>query len=189
MMACFPYPEDGKLGINIPPYSASGLKSALPRLHKPLFGPRAVFPSTAQQTIPGRSAIRWGFSASADFYQILATRAVHPERSLKIVVMYEFEKRWRSIWMDRELPKEIPGNNRWYGFIRLASGPKRHHTLVVQTVGIIGEPRAWRWTQDRPSPSARTRRSKSASTAWTTTIWSGPLRSTILRCTPSPGWP
>ena len=139
-MACFPMPEDGK-PEHVPPYSALGLKAL--QAHKPLFGPRAVFPSTLSND-PRSICDPLGFPR-ADFYQIRYEQIIQNDR--EIVLMYEFEKRWRSIWMDRELPKEIP-DNRWYGYS--VGKWADDTTLVVQTVGIIGEPRAWLDETGRP---------------------------------------
>jgi hypothetical protein len=136
----FSFPEDGK-PEHAPPYSALGLKAL--QAHKPLFGPRAVFPSTLSND-PRSICDPLGFPR-ADFYQIRYEQFIQNDR--EIVLMYEFEKRWRSIWLDRELPKEVP-DNRWYGYS--VGKWADDTTLVVQTVGIIGEPRAWLDETGRP---------------------------------------
>jgi hypothetical protein len=134
------FPEDGK-PEHVPPYSAMGLKAL--QAHKPLFGPRAVFPSTLSND-PRSICDPLGFPR-ADFYQIRYEQFIQNDH--EIVLMYEFEKRWRSIWLDRELPKEVP-DNRWYGYS--VGKWADDTTLVVQTVGIIGEPRAWLDETGRP---------------------------------------
>jgi hypothetical protein len=133
-------PEDGK-PEHVPPYSALGLKTL--QAHKPLYGPRAVFPSTLSND-PRSICDPLGFPR-ADFYQIRYEQFIQNDR--EIVLMYEFEKRWRSIWLDRELPKEVP-DSRWYGYS--VGKWADDTTLVVQTVGIIGEPRAWLDETGRP---------------------------------------
>jgi hypothetical protein len=133
-------PDDGK-PEHVPPYSALGLKTL--EAHKPLYGQRAVFPSTLSND-PRSICDPIGFPR-ADFYQIRYEQFIQNDR--EIVLMYEFEKRWRSIWLDRELPKEIP-DNRWYGYS--VGKWVDDTTLVVQTVGIIGEPRAWLDETGRP---------------------------------------
>ena len=124
-----------------PPYSALGLKTLA--AHKPLYGPRAVFPSTLSND-PRDVCDPLGFPR-ADFYQIRYEQFIQNDR--EIVLLYEYEKRWRSIWLDRELPKEIP-EPRWYGYS--VGKWVDDTTLVVETVGNIGEPKAWLDETGRP---------------------------------------
>src|SRR5579862_6065162 len=133
-------PDDGK-PEHVPPYSALGLKTL--QAHKPLYGQRAVFPSTLSND-PRSICDPLGFPR-ADFYQIRYEQFIQNDR--EIVLLYEFEKRWRSIWLDRELPKEVP-DSRWYGYS--VGKWADDTTLVVQTVGVIGEPRAWLDETGRP---------------------------------------
>ena len=50
----------------------------------------------------------------ADFYASDTPRSFRMNAT--IVILYQFEKRWRNIWTDgRELPKEIP-EPRYYGY-------------------------------------------------------------------------
>ena len=133
-------PDDGKPEHN-PPYSALGLKALA--THKALEGQHAVFPSTLSND-PRSICDPLGFPR-ADFYQIRYEQFIQNDR--EIVLLYEFEKRWRSIWLDRELPKEIP-DNRWYGYS--VGKWADDTTLVVQTVGVMGEPRAWLDETGRP---------------------------------------
>ncbi len=125
------------------PYTPLGLKTM--ESHKPLYGQRAVFPTTASDD-PRNSCDPLGFPR-ADFYQIRYEQFIQNDH--EIVLMYEYEKRWRSIWLDRELPKpdEVPGP-RWYGY----SVGKwiDDNTLDVQTIGIMGEPKAWLDETGRP---------------------------------------
>lgn len=66
--------------------------------------------------------------------------------------MYEFEKRWRTIWMDgRELPKDIP-EPRWYGYS--VGKWVDDTTLVVQTIGTMGSERVWLDEAGRPISDA-----------------------------------
>src|SRR5580704_15788135 len=87
------------------PYTPLGLKTM--ESHKPLYGQRAVFPTTASDD-PRNSCDPLGFPR-ADFYQVRYEQFIQNDR--EIVLMYEYEKRWRSIWLDRELPKpdDVPG--------------------------------------------------------------------------------
>ena len=92
--------DDGK-PEHTPPFSALGLKTL--EAHKPLFGRRAVLSSFSND--PRSVCDPLGFPR-ADFYQIRYEQFIQNDR--EIAVLYEYEKRWRSIWLDRELPKEIP---------------------------------------------------------------------------------
>jgi hypothetical protein len=123
------------------PYTPLGLKTL--EAHKPLYGQRAVFPSTLSDD-PRSVCDPLGFPR-ADFYQIRYEQFIQNEH--EVVLLYEYDKRWRSIWLDRELPKEVP-ESRWYGY----SVGKwiDDTTLDVQTIGVIGEPQAWLDETGRP---------------------------------------
>jgi hypothetical protein len=131
--------DDGK-PEHTPPFSALGLKTL--EAHKPLFGRRAVLSSFSND--PRSVCDPLGFPR-ADFYQIRYEQFIQNDR--EIAVLYEYEKRWRSIWLDRELPKEVP-EPRWYGYS--VGKWVDDTTLVVQTVGIVGEPKAWLDETGRP---------------------------------------
>jgi hypothetical protein len=132
-------PDDGK-PEHTPPYSVLGLKTL--ESHKPLFGRRAVLSSFSND--PRSVCDPLGFPR-ADFYQIRYEQFVQTDR--QVTLLYEYEKRWRTIWLDRELPKEIP-EPRWYGYS--VGKWVDDTTLAVQTVGIVGEPRAWLDETGRP---------------------------------------
>jgi hypothetical protein len=133
------YPDDGK-PEHTPPYSAEGLKAL--DAHKPLFGKRAVLSSLSND--PRAKCEPLGFPR-ADFYQVRYEQFIQNDR--EIAVLYEYEKRWRSIWLDRELPKEIP-EPRLYGYS--VGKWTDDTTLDVQTVGVMGEPRVWLDETGRP---------------------------------------
>ena len=68
------------------------------------------------------------------------------------MILYQFEKRWRTIWTDgRELPKEIP-EPKWYGYS--VGKWVDDATLVVQTLGTMGDERAWLDETGRPVSDA-----------------------------------
>jgi hypothetical protein len=123
------------------PYTPLGLKTM--EAHKPLYGQRAVFPSTLSDD-PRAECNPLGFPR-ADFYQIRYEQFMQNDR--EIVLLYEYEKRWRSIWLDRELPKEVP-EPRWYGYS--VGKWVDDTTLEVHTVGVFGEPKAWLDETGRP---------------------------------------
>ena len=94
-------PYDGKPEHD-PPYTPLGLETL--KSHKALFGYAAVLESLNND--PRGKCDPLGFPR-ADFYQLRHTQIVQNDR--QVIVLYEFEKRWRTIWTDgRELPKEIP---------------------------------------------------------------------------------
>ena len=89
-------PSDGAPGHE-PPYSALGLETY--HAHKPLEGEERVLESLSND--PRNRCDPLGFPR-ADFYQIRHTQIMQDEH--KVVILYEFEKRWRTIWIDgREL--------------------------------------------------------------------------------------
>jgi hypothetical protein len=137
-------PYDGKPEHD-PPYTPLGLETL--KSHKALFGYAAVLESLNND--PRGKCDPLGFPR-ADFYQLRHTQIIQNER--QVVVLYEFEKRWRTIWTDgRELPKEIP-QPRWYGYS--VGKWADDTTFVVQTVGTMGDERAWLDETGRPVSDA-----------------------------------
>ena len=132
-------PNDGK-PEHTPPYTPLGLQTY--KSHKALFGYDAVLSSLSND--PRSKCDPLGFPRS-DFYQIRYEQFMQNEH--QITLLYEYEKRWRTIWLDRELPKEIP-EARWYGYS--VGKWVDDNTLVVQTVGTFGEPKAWLDETGRP---------------------------------------
>lgn len=137
-------PSDGAPGHE-PPYSAFGLKTY--QAHKPLEGEERVLESLSND--PRNICDPMGFPR-ADFYQVRHTQILQDDH--KVVVLYEFEKRWRVIWIDgRELPKDIPAP-RYYGYS--VGKWVDDTTLVVNTTGIEGEPKMWLDEAGRPASDA-----------------------------------
>jgi len=135
-------PNDGK---HDPPYTPLGLQTL--KSHKPLFGQAAVLQGLNND--PADICDPLGFPR-ADVFQLRHTQFFQNER--KIAILYQFEKRWRTIWIDgREVPKEIP-EPRWYGYS--VGKWVDDSTLVVQTVGTMGEERAWLDNTGRPVSEA-----------------------------------
>ena len=110
----FSMPEDGK-PEHVPPYSALGLKTM--EAHKPLFGPRAVFPSTPSDD-PRSICDPLGFPR-ADFYQIRYEQFIQNDR--EIVLLYELRRDGaRSGWTG-SCPRKFRKSAGTA--IRLANGP------------------------------------------------------------------
>jgi hypothetical protein len=137
-------PYDGKPEHD-PPYTALGLETL--KSHKALFGYAAVLESLSND--PRNRCDPLGFPR-ADFYQIRHTQIMQDEH--KVAILYEFEKRWRVIWIDgRELPKEIP-SPRYYGYS--VGKWADDTTLVVNTFGLVGNEKIWLDETGRPASDA-----------------------------------
>ena len=137
-------PYDGKPEHD-PPFTPLGLQTL--KSHKALFGYAAVLESLSND--PRNMCDPLGFPR-ADFYQIRHTQVMQDDR--KVVILYEFEKRWRVIWTDgRELPKEIP-EPRYYGYS--VGKWADDTTLVVNTIGTVGNEKIWLDETGRPASDA-----------------------------------
>jgi len=137
-------PYDGKPEHD-PPYTPSGLETL--KSHKALFGYAAVLESLSND--PRNKCDPLGFPR-ADFYQLRHTQIMQDER--RVVILYEFEKRWRVIWTDgREVPKEIP-SPRYYGYS--VGKWADDTTLVVDTIGTVGNEKIWLDETGRPASDA-----------------------------------
>ena len=131
-------PSDGK---SEPPYTAEGKR--VYDSHKALYGYRAVLPSMSND--PRDRCDPLGFPR-ANFYQLRHTQFI--QRPNQVVILYQFEKRYRVIWTDgRDFPKELP-DFRWYGYsVGRWADPV---TFVVNTIGLIGRERVWLDETGRP---------------------------------------
>src|ERR1700719_553992 len=137
-------PYDGAPEHN-PPYTPLGL--ATQHSHKPLEGEERVLESLSND--PRNKCDPLGFPR-ADFYQVRHTQILQNEQ--QVVVLYEFEKRWRVIWTDgRDLPKEIP-EPRYYGYS--VGKWVDDTTLVVNTIGVVGNEKIWLDETGRPASDA-----------------------------------
>jgi hypothetical protein len=137
-------PSDGAPGHE-PPYSALGLQTY--HAHKPLEGEERVLESLSND--PRNRCDPLGFPR-ADFYQVRHTQIMQDEH--KVVILYEFEKRWRTIWIDgRELPKDIP-QPRYYGYS--VGKWADDTTLVVNTIGAESDAKVWLDEAGRPQSDA-----------------------------------
>jgi hypothetical protein len=124
-----------------PPYTPLGLQTL--KSHKPLEGFIRVTTGTSND--PRNKCDPMGMPR-ADFYQVRHTQIMQDEH--KVVILYEFEKRWRVIWTDgRELPKDIP-QSRYYGYS--VGKWADDNTLVVETTGMTGDEKLWLDEAGRP---------------------------------------
>jgi len=158
------------------PYTPYGLE--LYRSHKPLEGPDAVLPAFGND--PRNQCEPLGFPRM-NHYNVRMTQIF--QNPYKIAILYEYDKRWRDIWIDgRELPQMVEGGvmaggaykeSRFYGYS--VGKWTDDYTLVVRTVGMMPEDRVWLDSTGRPISDAATveevfRRVDSGHMEWTETI-------------------
>jgi hypothetical protein len=134
--------------IPFTPYGLQVYKS-----HHPTAGPDGVVPDQANDP---RDKCEPPGMPRADLYQLRQTQILKDE--YKIAILYQYTTRWRVIWTDgRELPRLIDGGvmagqeareSRYYGYSvgRWADDT----TLVIDTVGLIGDGRVWLDNAGRP---------------------------------------
>jgi len=168
-------PNDGKPEHELP-YTPYGLE--LYRSHKPLEGMDAVLPALGND--PRNKCEPLGFPRM-NHYNVRMTQVF--QNPYKIAILYEYDKRWRDIWIDgRELPKIVEGGvmaggtykePKWYGYS--VGKWTDDTTLVVETVGMMPEDRVWLDSTGRPISDAATvtevfRRVDSDHMEWTETV-------------------
>ena len=128
-------------GISEPPYTPAG-KVAYDS-HGALYGYRSVLPSMSND--PRNNCDPLGFPR-ANFYQLRHTKLIQLEN--QVIILYQFDKKYRIIWTDgRDFPEELP-DNRWYGYS--VGEWEDDSTFVVNTIGLIGNDRVWLDETGRP---------------------------------------
>jgi len=168
-------PNDGKLEHALP-YTPYGLE--VYESHKALEGVDAVLP--AEHNDPRNKCEPLGFPRM-NHYNIRVTQIF--QNPYKMAVLYQYDNRWRSIWVDgRELPEMVDGGvvaggaykaSKWYGYS--VGEWIDDYTLIVRTVGVMPEDRVWLDSTGRPISDAATveevfRRVDSEHMEWTETI-------------------
>ena len=130
-------PEDGKADRE-PPYTPLGRE--LWNGNKPSIGSRSVLPAEAND--PVINCDPQGFPRE-DLFQLRTTQIL--QTPMSVVILYEFDRIWRVIWMDgRALPKDP--EPRWF---RYSVGKwVDDYTLVVETTGM--DERTWLDNVGRP---------------------------------------
>lgn len=143
-------PNDGKPEHQLPytPYGLQVYKS-----HHALVGADENLPAFYDD--PRGKCEPLGFPRT-DFYNLRETQILQNE--YKIAILYQYATVWRVIWTDgRELPKLVDGGvlignevkePRYYGYS--VGKWVDDTTLVVQTVGMMGEDRVWLDSAGRP---------------------------------------
>ena len=168
-------PNDGKPEHALP-YTPYGLE--LYQSHRPLEGVDAVLP--AFHNDPRNKCEPLGFPR-VNHYNVRMTQFF--QNPYKLVILYQYDNRSRSIWVDgRELPEMVDGGvlaggtykaSKWYGYS--VGEWIDDFTLVVRTVGMMPEDRVWLDSTGRPISDAVTveevfRRVDSDHMEWTETI-------------------
>ena len=168
-------PNDGR-SEHVLPYTEYGLE--VYESHRALEGVDAVLP--ADHNDPRNQCEPLGFPR-VNHYNIRMTQIF--QNPYKVAVLYQYDNRWRSIWIDgREVPEMVDGGviaggtykaSKWYGYS--VGEWTDDFTLVVQTVGMMPEDRVWLDSTGRPISDAATieevfRRVDSHHMEWTETI-------------------
>lgn len=143
-------PNDGKPEHQLPytPYGLEVYKS-----HHALEGADAVLPGFHDD--PRDKCEPMGFPR-ANFYNLRETQILQNE--YKIAILYQYATTWRVIWTDgRPVPQIVEGGvkignelkeSRFYGYS--VGKWVDDTTLVVDTVGMMGEDKVWLDTAGRP---------------------------------------
>jgi len=147
-------PADGKPEHQLP-YTPLGLATL--KSHKALEGVDAVLPGFYND--PRDKCEPIGFPR-LDFYNLRQTQILQNE--YKVAILYEYAETWRVIWTDgREVPKLVDGGvligkevrePRYYGYS--VGEWVDDNTLVVRTVGTMGEDKTWMDLAGRPVSDA-----------------------------------
>ena len=168
-------PNDGNPEHALP-YTPYGLE--VYESHKALEGVDAVLP--AEHNDPRNRCEPLGFPRG-NHYNVRMTQIF--QNPYKIAVLYQYDNRWRNIWVDgRELPEMVDGGviaggtykaSKWYGYS--VGQWVDDYTLVVRTVGMMPEDRVWLDSTGRPISDEATieevfQRVDSQHMEWTETI-------------------
>ncbi len=168
-------PNDGRPEHALP-YTPYGLE--VYESHRPLEGVDNVLP--AEHNDPRNICEPLGFPRM-NHYNIRMTQIF--QNPYKIAMLYQYDNRWRTIWVDgREVPELVDGGviaggtykaSKWYGYS--VGEWIDDYTLVVRTVGMMPEDRVWLDSTGRPISDAATieevfRRVDSEHMEWTETI-------------------
>jgi hypothetical protein len=133
--------NDGKPEHELPytPYGLQVYKS-----HKPLEGPIAVAPGLDND--PRNLCEPLGFPRM-NWYNLWSTQIV--QTAGKVLILYQYDQKWREITMNQELPKDLlDSERRFYGYS--VGKWVDDTTLVVQTTGMMPENRVWLDSTGRP---------------------------------------
>jgi hypothetical protein len=143
-------PDDGKPEHQLP-YTTLGSQTL--KSHKALVGVNEGLPASSND--PRNKCEPIGFPRS-DFYNLNEIQILQDE--YKVAILYQYAEIWRVVWTDgRPLPKVVDGGvmvgkevrePRYYGYS--VGKWVNDTTLVVDTVGTMGEDRTWMDLAGRP---------------------------------------
>ena len=131
-------PSDGKPEHELP-YTAEGRAAYM--THKPTFGVTAVPSALTNDPMPGCDP--QGFPRIV-LHNFRTSRIIQTPEN--VVILYEFNKKWRTIWTDgRQLPKEVE-EPRWWGYS--VGRWIDDYTFVAESAGF--DARTWLDNAGRP---------------------------------------
>jgi len=134
-------PSDGKPEHELP-YTAEGRAAFLS--HKPTFGVTMVPSALTNDPMPGCDP--QGFPRVV-LHNFRTSRIIQTPEN--VVILYEFNKKWRTIWTDRQLPKEFD-EPRWWGYS--VGRWTDDYTFVAESAGF--DDRTWLDNGGRPHSDA-----------------------------------
>jgi hypothetical protein len=135
-------PSDGKPEHELP-YTPEGRAAFM--AHKPTFGVTMVPSALTNDPMPGCDP--QGFPRIV-LHNFRTSRILQTPEN--IVILYEFNKKWRTIWADgRQLPKEVE-EPRWWGYS--VGRWMDDYTFVAESTGF--DDRTWLDNAGRPHSDA-----------------------------------
>ena len=135
-------PSDGKPEHELP-YTPEGRAAFLS--HKPTFGVTMVPSALTNDPMPGCDP--QGFPRIV-LHNFRTSRIIQTPDN--VVILYEFNKKWRTIWTDgRQLPKEVD-ENRWWGYS--VGRWVDDYTFAAESIGF--DDRTWLDNAGRPHSDA-----------------------------------
>jgi hypothetical protein len=130
-------PADGKPEHELP-YTALGLEAF--KRNRPANGPTEVGPG--EDNDPAHICDPQGFPRE-NLFEVRATQII--QTPLQVIVLYTYDKVWRSIWTDGRKLSSDP-DPRWFGYS--VGTWKDDYTFVVETNGM--DERTWLDNAGRP---------------------------------------
>jgi hypothetical protein len=135
-------PSDGKPEHELP-YTPAGRAAYME--HKPTFGVTMVPSALSNDPMPGCDP--QGFPRIV-LHNFRTSRIIQTPEN--VVILYEFNKKWRTIWTDgRQLPKEVE-EPRWWGYS--VGRWVDDYTFVAESTGF--DERTWLDNAGRPHSDA-----------------------------------
>lgn len=134
-------PSDGKPEHELP-YTPAGRAAFL--ANKPTFGTTMVPSAFSNDPMPGCDPQGFPRVHLHNFRTMQIVQTAH-----QVLILYEFNKKWRVIWTDRDMPKTFE-EPRWWGYS--VGRWVDDYTLVAQSAGF--DDRTWLDNAGRPHSDA-----------------------------------